>query len=1229
MFSVFITESNAQYTQIGDGLFRSGNLGPIATDTLPAFYSRFAYIYPEASLTNLQNNDTIFALGFDHFSFDSLRGNTNIKIYIKPTSASDFGVGNINWLAETRSGMTLVYEGDGKDVIGLGPKKAVFVFNEVVGYKWENTGARNLQILVEYTQTTNQVERFPWYMETSASVPAFASNNEVKYIFGSSTSGLDSITNRSSRTKPTLRIYHPSAAQDLEVTRMYSLGRVPLLMKRPDSVKVVIENVGKEPLLATKVYLDVAGANTFSDSITISVLNPYQSQMVYFDTYEPTRLGTEVLMVSAEPDDVSTNDRISKNRRVTYSEYSHTDPFLGNTGGIGFNNSTGDFLAKFYVQGSSFINQIKLDFNILGQPFQLGVWEENAEGLPGNQIFLSDTVVSNGSTFIQPVLPRVQVTGGYYVGIRQTSGNNVGFSYQDESPIRPNTFYFAAPAESTDWVGFSPGFDFNFNIQPRLQVANDIGIVRMLEPAEQDSIEYSLTDSLTPQVTLYNFGFRDQAGFITRLRVTNRFNQEIYRNDQPTSVLSGDSVTIAFEKLSKFNLGEFTAEASIILNTDSVTDNNSLENTFFMIKKYDVGVNLIFAPSAGDTVVLNRGIIAPVVRLSNYGTIAQNNVPVIAEVVNNRNEVIARTVKLVNLAASTTLIQNLDEMNVPEIGRMKFRVYTQATIDSFRVNDTAQFTIISVKVNDIALRTLQEPAANELFAKGAMLSPFIVYFNEGRVNEDSVAIVGTIRGLDGSTLYADTVYKSAPRFSNGQTVLRDWRMDSIGDFTFEARSILATDQVAENDSILHSFSVITSNDLQLKELLRPAATIISQGSSTITPELVVANRGLDDLNDIPVYMRIINNANDTVYKDTIRISSTSISLDTVAFKSLFFNSIGDFTVEIRNGNPGESNRSANDTLNSTYRVRYANDLQLIAVEQPEVNEFIFQDSSVLPIVNVQNLGVDTIKDRRVDMEVRDESNNVVWFDQVTISSLPYPQTQKLTATKSWLAEQKGNYTARFFTAVDDDPTNNEISVPFRVGNRRDAAALSIDLPKLDEDLVKTYSYKPQVRVANIGKDDLIDMEVKLTVEVSGAQIYEDTRNISIARSAERIVEMDSSLSYPNLANAVAILVVNALDDNTLNDTLITSFRFVKGLGARSIQAAGIRVYPIPFSHIIHIDTDQKILDAQLHSLTGQLVWKSSSITNKSLLIGQGVAVGTYILTLTTAEGIQQVQVMKK
>ena len=207
----------AQYTQVGEGGFASSFYGPLSSDTSTPFYSRYAYIYNANTIDQVKDGDQITALAFKHNAFDTLDGNCTFKIYLKTTPNLDFGTGSLNWLAETRNGMTLVYEGNPSGAVGDRPGWAVFKFNEVDSFLFDTAGrAENLQILTEFRQNANQVAAIPWFVETAFYVPTFLTNNETKYVRGSGVSGYDSITNATTIIKPTLRIYHPRSKHDLQ-----------------------------------------------------------------------------------------------------------------------------------------------------------------------------------------------------------------------------------------------------------------------------------------------------------------------------------------------------------------------------------------------------------------------------------------------------------------------------------------------------------------------------------------------------------------------------------------------------------------------------------------------------------------------------------------------------------------------------------------------------------------------------------------------------------------------------------------------------------------------------------------------------------------------------------------------------------------------------------------------------------------------------------------------------
>ena len=200
----------AQYTQVGTGGFQSFTYGPMSTIDSTPFFNRHAYIYPAGSITGLSHGDTIRSISFMRTGSDTLAGIANFKIYLKNTPKPNFGSSALNWKAEVRdSGMTLVYSKNPREDIGSQPGLVNFPFNQAAYYIFDTSNnAVNMQVLVEYTQQTNQFNPIAWYNESSFYVPSFVSNNESKYLSGGASNWNDSISTGSFQILK-LEIYMP------------------------------------------------------------------------------------------------------------------------------------------------------------------------------------------------------------------------------------------------------------------------------------------------------------------------------------------------------------------------------------------------------------------------------------------------------------------------------------------------------------------------------------------------------------------------------------------------------------------------------------------------------------------------------------------------------------------------------------------------------------------------------------------------------------------------------------------------------------------------------------------------------------------------------------------------------------------------------------------------------------------------------------------------------------
>ena len=1227
----------AQYTQVGTGGFQSFTYGPMSTIDSTPFFNRHAYIYPAGSISGLSHGDTIRSISFMRTGSDTLAGIANFKIYLKNTSKANFGSSALNWKAEVRdSGMTLVYSKNPREDIGSQPGLVNFPFNQASYYIFDTTNnATNMQVLVEYTQQTNQFNPIAWYNESSFYVPSFVSNNESKYLSGGASNWNDSISTGSFQIKPTIRFNHPDKKVNLEVRNIYALGRFPIKMKTADTVKAIIENIGLDTVYNHKVYLNVSGVNSYTDSITIAELAPLDPIIIRFGNYIPTNQGSELLTVRIAPDGDTTDNSNSKARLINYNIYTHADPFNGNLGGIGFNGSTGDFVAKFYVNNTDFINQVKVDFSSSNRSFQIGIWDDDGPGgLPGTNIYTSDTMLTIAGTFILNLDPKVQVSGGYYVGVRQTSNTNVAFSYQAEVPVRPHVFYFTAPMGDTSWTPFSPGFNFNFNIQPRIQVSNDLSISKIIVPKDGELIPYSTTDSISPKVVVNNYGSVNQSNFQVKLKILNKFNQTIYSSTRTISLASEDSAHITFDKFSLYNLGDFIAQASVDLNVDSVKDNNVLESDFTLYKNHDVAADIIFEPAAGDTFEMNSEGFWPQVRIYNYGLVRQVNFPVTVRLLDGDSVLASQTV-LETLDGEASKILAFDSIYPSRNGWLRFEAYTSLFRDSFPSNDTASVQIYGRKSFDIAVLNVLNPLPNSQKATNINFKPFVNFRNIGLSAQDSIYLYAKIFAADGSLIYTDTALKSLNFYTTAQALFKDFNTGTKPAFyKFTVEAYIVKDQDQSNDTLSSWFEVVQGRDLRLLSIDTPLVNELIEVNAIDRPVVfTLKNNGLVNASNVPIYISIRDEQLDVAFADTVLVESI-LSNETRQFKSklLSFLSGGQYTISVVNGWTQEDKRTSNDSIHSSYTVKYQKDIAITKHNNPFDSQEIDINTHWKPQLEIANFGIDSSITEAVIYSVLNPSSIEIFRDTLWWSSLLAEEVLVLNSSDSFKVQSEGLYTVNSTLLIaDNNSANDSLQTFFTVFRNYDARIDSSSLPKQDYTLEIKTTYQPIIWVSNVGLKDLdSNVVVECIVSVDNNVIYNLSEQIKLDVGQALPIEFDSSLRYPDNALAEAMIIVShPLDLSRSNDTLKLSFQFSDKASIPSVIGTYCKVYPNPFHNTFVIESRSEIIAVDLINAFGQLLYSNQNVNSTNLVVDNQLAAGVYRLRVQTDLGVEYLQLIKE
>ncbi len=367
-----------------------------------------------------------------------------------------------------------------------------------------------------------------------------------------------------------------SVLKDAAVQEVYSLGKIPVPYANPHEVRANILNKGLDTLFNQKVILNITGANSFTDSLFIDTLAPAVNKYVTFTPFNYLNIGSGLVTVSVPPDSTNTNNSKIFNQIATTGTYAYADPTLPAIGGVGFNGVGGDFIAKFPYTGSNNINQVGVNFNTGGQPFQIVIYSM-INDTPNALIWNSPTIVAVTGINTISVNPPLPISGSFFVGVRQTGTTNVGFGYQNEDPIRNKTFYYKATTV-TNWNDFaSTNSAFRFMVEPRLQVADDIGIAKVNEPC---AAVLQGGAPINPEFTVTNYGVNTQSGFTVKAQITG---PSTLNTNDVVSAFIGSGSSYTFSSSSLFNPtvnGTYTVKVWTELATDLERNNDTITYTF-------------------------------------------------------------------------------------------------------------------------------------------------------------------------------------------------------------------------------------------------------------------------------------------------------------------------------------------------------------------------------------------------------------------------------------------------------------------------------------------------------------------------------------------------------------------------------------------------------------------------------------------------------------------------
>lgn len=1174
-----IVQADAQVITLGNGYYTNTTLaGPANTSSAAGAASRYAYIFPASLFSALRHGDTIRSVSFMRNGGDSIAGSCNMIIYMRSTVNTTYGNGNINWVNRTSStGMRKVYDKSPKQEIGRNSGWVRFTFS--TPFVLDTVFGRNIEMLVEYTQASSQSNTIYWNYETGGSIGAYQAN-QTKFV---SVNGLTltDTTRSSSEIHPSVRFEFPRSNFDISVNKIYSLGKLPVPQGNPDTVKAIVQNVGRLPM-TYKIFLRSKGANNLIDSAYYS-LGYLEEKLIKLPLLYPSNTGMDTLFVTAENDSNQSNNQLSVRRLANANVYSYKDPSLPIAGGIGFNGSTGDFVAKFYSTSPQKINQISVNFAGSTQKFKLGIWKDDGTGgKPGTNVWTSDTLTTAPS-FITPVMPAVQVSGNFYVGVRQIGTVNVAFAYQPENPVRPHTFYYTAPTGDTNWVDFAPGAPFKFAIEPRLQAANDVAPMAIITP--KDTVKLSNVQTIAPKARILNYGSNNQTTPFTVKMNIFRYGNLVYTSSRQDTLSSGRSNLLVFD--STFlpqQAGDYDVQVMTLLGSDQMKDNDTLRAKFIVAAFRDVGPGTVFDPSFNTDYEQFVDTIYPTVYIQNYGLDAQGPFVVRAQIYDSLNNLIYQDFRTFTLTGLNSVLASFTPFPCSVKGRYFFRAYTDLLVDVKRSNDTVSRYFRIVRSNDVAITSVVYPLnGSSLYPPITARKPEAIMRNVGDAHQADPFQNYCEIYFGGNLIYRDSISVNAFMGSTSTLLFRSFQPVSKGYYRMLVYSSLPTDQYRANDTMTSTFAVGLPDDVEVLAF-SPASGGL-QLQQTYPTSVTLRNNGYNPQNTPFAVVFMVRSGSNLVYAKVKQVTldsgkTLSIPMDT----TLKISNPGVYDVAVYTTLGNDFKRS-NDTLKGVYSGLISYDLRAEAILYPTLDDTLLVNTgAVESLVRVVNYGDSAAEGSfKTVLNVFSKAGGGLLYSKSIDSSMGGTDTLTLKFPAFGLSNPIAVRLQAFtFWDKDQFAKSDTAFSESRFMVLYDAAAAGV-LNPVPGSIVRTDApdFLPRAGLRNNALKQLENVYCALqikrvdTVSLSETEVYRDSNTLAtLSPFMTDTLAMTILLNPAALGAGVYKVYLNAYvpqDQNPFNNTAVSQFRIIDPVGLSSIvKTGGITLYPNPAGNVVHL-----------------------------------------------------------
>ena len=249
-------------------------------------------------------------------------------------------------------------------------------------------------------------------------------------------------------------------ANDIAVQAIYTLGKIATPSALPQAVRAVVANLSTTAKTEVVFTLSITGANTLTQTVTVNLPVGARGAITFPGLPATLAPGTNTITVSVADDDNNNNNSATVGQLVTADRLSYINPSQpANAGPLSAGVVGGVLSVKYTVPSPVVVKDALVSFAAVANnpnlttSFQVVVYDATgAGGVPGN--LLHATPPQNrpgGGGDVTVALPALQLSGSFYIGVRELEATGSALATQTEAPLRAATFYFSGNG-SAPWT---------------------------------------------------------------------------------------------------------------------------------------------------------------------------------------------------------------------------------------------------------------------------------------------------------------------------------------------------------------------------------------------------------------------------------------------------------------------------------------------------------------------------------------------------------------------------------------------------------------------------------------------------------------------------------------------------------------------------------------------------------------------------------------------------------